>query len=84
MKVFFVDYDLRGERDYETLHAELESLGGIKVLKSLWSLKLNDEVDCKTLRDHLLEFMDEDDGLIVSQVVAYAYSHVDNAPHKFS
>ncbi len=83
MKVFFVDYDLRGEKDYETLYDELNRLNGIRVLESLWSLRLNDNTNCESLRDHLLQFMDNDDGLIVSEVNAYAGNRVDNRPHGF-
>ena len=83
MKIFFVDYDLRGDRDYQTLYDELNRLHGIRVLESLWSLKLNDNTDCESVRDHLKQFIDSDDGIIVSEVVAYAYSHVDNKPHSF-
>lgn len=83
MKIFFVDYDLRGDRDYQTLYDELNRLNGIRVLESLWSLKLNDNTDCPSLRDHLKQYIDNDDGIIVSEVVAYAYSHVDNKPHSF-
>lgn len=83
MKNFFVDYDLRGERDYQSLYDELNRLKGIRVLESLWSLKLNDNTDCESLRDHLLQFMDNDDGLIVSEVRAYAWRKVDNKPHDF-
>ncbi len=83
MKIFFVDYDLRGDRDYQTLYDELNRLGGKRVLKSLWSLKLNDNTDCSSLRDHLMQFIDNDDGLIVSEVVAYAGLNVDNKPHSF-
>ena len=83
MKIFFVDYDLRGDRDYQTLYDELNRLHGIRVLESLWSLKLNDNTTCVSLRDHLMQFIDNDDGIIVSEVVAYAYSRVDNKPHSF-
>lgn len=83
MKIFFVDYDLRGDRDYQTLYDELNRLHGIRVLESLWSLKLNDNTTCVSLRDHLMQFIDSDDGIIVSEVVAYAYSRVDNKPHSF-
>lgn len=83
MKIFFVDYDLRGDRDYQTLYDELNRLHGIRVLESLWSLKLNDNTTCVSLRDHLMQFIDNDDGIIVSEVVAYAYSRIDNKPHSF-
>lgn len=83
MKVFFVDYDLRGDRDYQTLYDELNRLHGIRVLESLWSLKLNDNTNCESVREHLLKYIDNDDGIIVSEVKAYAWSHVDNKPHTF-
>lgn len=83
MKIFFVDYDLRKEKDYKTLIDELARLGGIRVLKSSWSLKLPDTNTCAIVRDHLKQFMDKDDGIIVSEVIEYAYAKVDNIPHSF-
>lgn len=83
MKVFFINYDLRKKRDYQTLYDELEKLNGIRVLESLWSLKLPDNNTCVSVRDHLKKFIDEDDGIIVSIVSSYAWSRVDKTPHKF-
>lgn len=66
MKIFVVNYDLRHARNYDTLYRRLESLGGKRVLESMWTLKLSDTNTCAGLRDDLLEYMDSDDGMLVS------------------
>jgi CRISPR/Cas system-associated endoribonuclease Cas2 len=83
MTIFFVSYDLRKQRNYQTLYDELNRLKGIRVLESVWSLKLPDTNTCVSVRDHLKKFIDGDDGIIVSIVSSCAWSRVDNAPHKF-
>lgn len=84
MKVFFVNYDLRKQRNYQPLYDELNRLNGIRVLESLWSLKLSDSNTSVSVRDHLKQFIDGDDGIIVSEVTSYAWSRVDKAPHDFN
>ena len=83
MTVFFISYDLRKGKDYPKLYEELNRLKGIRVLESVWSLKLPDTNTCVSVRDPLKKFIDGDDGIIVSIVSSYAWSRVDNAPHNF-
>lgn len=83
MTIFFVSYDLRKQRNYQTLYDELNRLKGIRVLESVWSLKLPDTNTCVSVRDHLKKFIDGDDGIIVTKISAYACSRVDNNPHSF-
>lgn len=83
MALFFLSYDLRKQRNYQTLYDELNRLKGIRVLESVWSLKLADNNTCANVRDHFQKFIDGDDGIIVTKVSAYACNRVDNNPHNF-
>lgn len=82
MKIFLVNYDLRNARNYNTLYERLENLGGIRVLESMWTLKLQDSVKCADLRDDLQKYMDNDDGIFVAELNAYAWDNPDNQPHR--
>ena len=85
MKVFVVSYDLRNaEREqYQNLYDALNEMGGREVLESTWTLKLKDEWTCEKVAKELLQFMDKDDGIFVTQITAYAKKCCDNEPHKF-
>ena len=80
MAVYFIEYDLRKTKDYSTLIKEIENLGGVRFLKSAWSIK-HDNTTCKIIREHLQKFMDSDDGIIVSQVVDWSYYNLEKSPH---
>ncbi len=82
MKIFLVNYDLRNDRNYNTLYDRLQKLGGIRVLESMWTLKLQDTVKCADLRNDLLNYMDNDDGIFVAELNAYAWHETDNEPHR--
>jgi len=71
MSLYFVTYELRDERDYPQIIEELENLGAKRVLNSQWCLK-QENTTAKELRDHLVKFIDNDDGLIVNQSTAWA------------
>lgn len=64
MSAYIVSYDLRKQRDYESLYEALKSYWTYaKVLESLWVV-----VSWKTaieIRNHLSWYVDEDDWLIV-------------------
>lgn len=83
MKIFVVNYDLRNARDYNSLYARLNTLGGKRVLESMWTLKLDDQYTCSGIRDDLRRYMDSDDGIFVADMTSYAWAKVDNEPHKF-
>lgn len=69
--LFFIDYDLRKQRNYQTLYDELAKFNAIRVLESTWCFE-RVETDAKNLRDHFRQFIDSDDGLCVTQVKAWA------------
>lgn len=83
MKVFVLSYDLRNERDYDSICNRLNDLGAKRVLESLWTLKLDGKYTCVDVRDDLRRYMDSDDGIFVADMKSYAWAHVDNEPHKF-
>jgi hypothetical protein len=71
MALFFLDYDLRKQRDYQRLYDELERFNAVRVLESLWCFnRVN--TNAGGLRDHFTQFIDSDDGLTVSEVVDWA------------
>ncbi len=78
--LYFIDYDLRKQRNYQPLYDELNRLGGIRMLESLWCLHLTSSA--VALRDHLTLFIDSDDGLCVSQVTDWATRGIPNTPNK--
>ena len=66
MALYFVNYDLRKQRDYEILYAELEVFNGKRLLESVWCLKKNG-TSVQELLDHFKNFIDANDGLAVSK-----------------
>ena len=71
MAVYFIEYDLRKQRNYQALYDELARFGAIRVLESLWCFN---RVNTTTvnLRDHFRRFIDNDDGIILSEVSDWA------------
>jgi hypothetical protein len=71
MALYFVDYDLRKQRDYQKLYDALNALVATRVLESLWAFN-HGNTSCMLVRDYLKQFIDADDGLVVSQVTDWA------------
>lgn len=80
MALYFVEYELRNERNYPKITKELESFGAIRVLNSYWCFKRNGTTP-KDLRDHLKQFIDKDDALIVTEVTNWAGIRLQNSPN---
>lgn len=81
MALFFLSYDLRGERDYKTLYDELEKFQAVRILESEWCFK-RINTDAEKLRDYFKKFIDKDDGLCLSEVVDWATYNADGTPNK--
>lgn len=79
MALFFIDYDLRNQRNYQPLYDELTRLGARRVLESVWSVERRNTTSAG-LRNHFKRFIDDDDGLCVSEVVDWATRNASNAP----
>ncbi|WP_193452110.1 hypothetical protein [Pseudomonas nitroreducens] len=80
MALYFLEYDLRKQRNYEKLYAELQRLGAVRILKSLWCFKYQ-TASSVALRDHFRNFIDSDDGLIVAEVSDWASIKTDGHPN---
>jgi hypothetical protein len=79
MALFFLEYDLRKQRDYQKLYDELEKFSAVRILQSLWCFnRVN--TNCENLRNHFSEFIDSDDGIIVSEVTNWASKNVLGTP----
>lgn len=67
MALYFLSYDLRGNRDYEKLYNEHEKFNAVRMLESNWCfIRIN--TTAIKLRDYFITFIDNDDGLVVSEV----------------
>jgi len=75
MALYFLDYDLRKERDYQKLYDELANFNAVRILESLWCFKRVNTTPTG-LRDHFKQFVDSDDALCVSEVVNWATFNV--------
>lgn len=80
-KLFFIDYDLRKERDYQTLYDELKRLKAIQVLESCWCLRIEGS-SAVELRDHFMKFIDVNDGIMVSEISDWASYNTNGHPNQ--
>jgi hypothetical protein len=71
MALYFLEYDLRKQRNYQRLYEELESFGAKRILESLWCFNIFN-TDTTKLRDYFKSFIDADDGLIVIECSSWA------------
>ena len=70
MALYSLHYDLRNNRDYQTLYDELENFNAVRVLESQWCFKrLN--TSASNLRDHFKQFIDSDDAIFVAEISAW-------------
>ena len=71
MALFFLSYDLRKARNYQTLYDELKRFEAVLVLESLWCFK-RFNTNANGLTNHFRKFIDTDDGLIVIEASDWA------------
>ena len=67
MALFVLSYDLRNDRNYQPLYDELKKFNAERVLESCWCFK-RFNTNAKGLRNYFSQFIDEDDGLWISQI----------------
>lgn len=80
MALYFLTYDLRNSRNYNTLYDELKKFNAVRILESTWCFnRVN--TSTKSLRDYFKAYIDKDDGLIVSEVVSWASINTDGTPN---
>lgn len=71
MALFFLDYDLRKQRNYQSLYDELAKFKAVRMLESNWCFnRLN--TTAAALRNHFKQYIDADDGLRVAEVADWA------------
>lgn len=80
MATYFIDYDLRKERDYQKLYDEFARFGAVRVLKSQWALRRAD-TSAKELRDHFKQLIDQNDGLSVVESADWATFGAEKTPN---
>jgi hypothetical protein len=83
MALYFMEYDLRKQKNYQALYDELARFKAIRVLESLWCFN-RFETNAGGLRDHFRQFIDSDDGIIVSEVSDWASFGVQGDPNKLT
>ena len=71
MALYFLDYDLRKQRNYQPLYDELKKFSAVRILESSWSFDRFNTTSAG-LRDHFKQFIDADDGLSVVEVTDWA------------
>ena len=88
MALFLLSYDLRNDRDYQSLYDKLDEFKAIRVLESCWCFKRYN-TNAEGLRDYFSKFIDSDDGLWVSEIAVnkdgyyqWAGRHLDGNPNK--
>lgn len=64
--LYYLSYDLVRTKNYQVLYDELLKFGAKRVLESVWCFKYS-RGNSKVLRDHFIQFIDNDDRLIVIQ-----------------
>ena len=63
---YVVTYDLRNERDYDSLYKRLDELEAKRVLESVWLILTPVGIDA--LFKSLKEVLDSDDGLFLTEI----------------
>lgn len=66
MTSYTVSYDLRNQKDYQTLWDELARLGAHRTQESYWLVNVDNTAG--ELHDHLKKFVDADDRIWVSEL----------------
>lgn len=71
MALYFLEYDLRKQANYQRLYDALEKFKAVRILESMWCFYRN-ETTVTGMRDYFRQFIDRDDGIMVSDVSAWA------------
>lgn len=66
MTAYLVSYDLHNQRHYQPVWDSLTSLGGVRLLESLWLV--NTQLTAQQLRERVQTAADSDDSVAVIQL----------------
>jgi hypothetical protein len=79
MALYFMTYDLRKKKDYKKLYDELAKFKAVRILESTWCFyRLN--TSASNLRDYFKNFIDNDDGLLISESNSWASYNTASTP----
>lgn len=79
MTLYTLTYDLRKEKDYQKLYAELKSFNAVKILESTWCFNRYN-TSAAQLRDHFRTIVDTDDGLFIGETTNWASYNTQGTP----
>ena len=81
MALYYLNYDLRKQRSYQSLYDELKNFKAVRILESHWCFnRVNTHAE--GLREYFKQYIDADDGLSVSQVSDWATYNTEGNPNK--
>lgn len=81
MALYYLSYDLRKNKDYQSLFEELKRFGAVRILKSEWCFHRID-TSVANLREHFRGFVDHDDGLSIAEVTYWATYNTEGSPNE--
>ena len=80
MALFFLTYDLRNRRDYQGLYDKLNDFNAVRILESTWCFnRVN--TNASGLRDYFSNYVDSDDGFVISEVSDWVTRNADGSPN---
>ena len=80
MALYVLSYDLRKQRNYQSLWDELAKFNAVRILESDWCFNRFNTTS-EGLREHFKQFIDADDGLLVAEVNAWAAYNTIKTPN---
>ncbi|WP_421296008.1 hypothetical protein [Aeromonas sp. 604534] len=81
MALFFLNYDLRKQRNYQPLYDELAKFDAVRILESMWCFK-RINTNSGQLCNYFRQFIDADDGICVSEVANWATFNAQGNPNQ--
>lgn len=84
MALYLLSYDLRKEgRDYQKLYDELKDFNAVRILESVWCFN-RFNTNSYGLCNYFRQFIDSNDGIIVTEVSDWATSNTDGNPNSLN
>ena len=84
MALYLLSYDLRKEgRDYQKLYDELKAFNAVRILESVWCFN-RFKTSCNNLCNYFRQFIDSNDGIIVTEVSDWATCNTDDNPNSLN
>ena len=78
--MFFLEYDLRKQRNYQPLYDKLKEFGAVRYLESGWVFNRHNTT-AAGLRDFFRQLVDADDAIMVAEISTWAGWNLDGDPN---